>query len=73
MLKHHLSFILSLIATVGLLALAWFKGTDISIMLPTIVTGYVIGRAGLKASHAWSASRDPAADTKAVIEKLEGQ
>ena len=73
MLKNNLSFVLSLIATVGLLALAWFKGVDISMTLPAIVTGYVLGRAGTKASHAWSASKDPNADTQKVIEKLEGQ
>jgi len=73
MLRHHLSFILCLISTIGLLALAWFKQVDISYMLPTIVVGYVVGRAGLKASHAWSASKDPQADTQKVIEKLEGQ
>lgn len=70
-MKSKLSFVLSLIATLGLLALAWFKEYDISTVLPIIVTGYVLGRSATKASYALSASKDPNADTKAVIDSVE--
>jgi hypothetical protein len=70
-MKTKLSFILSLIATLGLLALAWFKEYDITAMLPVIVTGYVVGRSVTKASHIWAISKDPNADTKSAIDKLE--
>ena len=72
MLKNNLCFVLSLVATLGLLCLAWFKDYDIGTMLPVVVTGYVLGRAGTKASHGWALSRDDKADTKAGIEKMEG-
>jgi hypothetical protein len=73
MLKNNLSFVLSLVATLGLLVLAFFKDVDISMTLPAIVTGYVLGRAGNKASNVWAASKDPGADTINAIEKTDGK
>jgi hypothetical protein len=72
-MKSNLSFILCLIATLGLLGLAWFKGVEIDTALIAVVTAYVLGRGATKASHVWAASKDPNADTKAAIDNLEGK
>ena len=70
-MKNKLSFILSLVATLGLLALAWFKSVDIGTTLPMIVTGYVLGRSATKASYAFSLGKDPNADTREGIKDIE--
>ncbi len=70
-MKNKLSFLLTFISMIGLFALAWFKGTDIETMLPTILGMYILGRAGSKISYVWAASKDPNADTVSAIEKAE--
>ena len=69
MQKNNFSFILTLISIAGCLALAWFKNVNIEAMLPTILATYVLGRAGLKASNVWAASKDSNASTLEAIDK----
>jgi hypothetical protein len=71
LLKTKLSFIVTLVAIVGLLIVFYFKGTNVAMEITTIVGIYVVGRNAASISHGWAASKDPNADTKATIEKLE--
>jgi hypothetical protein len=69
--KMHLSFVLSLIALLGVLALAWYKGVNLDILLPSILGIYIVGKSVQKMSGHWAASKDPNANTTEIIEKLE--
>lgn len=71
-IKNYLSFVLSLISIVGVLLLAWFKGISVEMLLPSLLGVYILGRAGQKSVGMIAASRDPNADTRAVIQDLNG-
>lgn len=70
-MKDLRSFVVTMLAMMMLFVLAYFKDFDIEYAFSTIVLAYVIGRSAAKASHVWAASRDPNADTKAVIDNVE--
>jgi len=67
-LKEFSTFILTLIAIAGTLLLGIVNGTDVSGSIPTILGIYVGGRSVVKSSAHWAASKDPNADTKAVVD-----
>lgn len=70
-MKTKLSFILTLMSVIGFFILAFTKGVDVNTSIPTILGLFIAGRAVVSASHGWAASKDPNADTKATIDKLE--
>lgn len=69
-MKNYLSFILTLICILGSLALGWFKGVDQTVLLPSLLGLYVLGRAGQKSVAMFAASKDPNCDTENVINSL---
>lgn len=71
LIRTKLGFIITLISVVGLLLLAWFKGVDISMSLPTIIGLYLVGRSATSISHVWAVSKDEKADTVETIRELE--
>jgi uncharacterized membrane protein YadS len=70
-LKQSLSFVLTFIALLGVLALAWFKDVDVQMLLPSILGIYIVGRTTHKVSAVWAASKDPNADTHKAIETFD--
>ena len=72
LLQTKLTFILALICILGGFALAFVKGLDTTVFLSTIFGAYITGRSAQKISATWAASKDPDADTAAVIDSLEG-
>ncbi|CAB5221402.1 hypothetical protein UFOVP244_155 [uncultured Caudovirales phage] len=64
---QHLSFIITLVCVVGILALAFYRNLDLSSLLPTILGLYLGARTIDKTNVAWAASKDPKADTAKVI------
>jgi len=71
--KNYLSFFLTLISIVGVLLLAWFKGIELDLLLPSLLGLYITGRTVEKSSAHWSASKDSAANTEKVIEMVSGK
>lgn len=67
-IKEFSTFILTLISIAGTLLLGIIKGFDVSGVIPTILGIYIGGRSVVKSSAHWAASKDPNADTKAVVE-----
>ena len=67
-LKEFSTFILTLISILGILLLGVLNGTDVSGTIPTILGIYIGGRSVVKSSAHWAASKDPNADTKAVVD-----
>jgi len=67
MLKNKLSFVLTLLSILGVLALAWFKAINIEILLPSLLGIYVAGRTAHKVSAGIAASKDPNANTAEVL------
>jgi hypothetical protein len=70
-MKNKLSFLLTFISVVGIFVLAWFKGIDIQVLLPSVLTIYIVGRTTTNVSTAWAASRDPQADTIKACEMID--
>jgi hypothetical protein len=70
-MKNKLSFILTFISVLGIFLLAWFKGIDIQVLLPSVLAIYIVGRTTTSVSTAWAVSRDPAADTMKAVEILD--
>lgn len=68
--KTRLSFLLCLIAMIGLFVLGWFKDFDVASSIMEVTAVYVIGRSVTLGSHAWATSKDPTADTKSVVDNL---
>lgn len=71
MTKKNMQFSLVAFSIVGLFALAWFKGTDISMLLPTVLGMFVLGHTATNVSSAWALSKDANADTAQGINDLE--
>jgi hypothetical protein len=71
-MKNYFSFFLTLICILGSLALAWFKGISLEVLLPSLLGIYVLGRTGQKGMAYFAASKDETADTRAVIQDLDG-
>jgi hypothetical protein len=69
-MKNYLSFLLTLISILGALGLAYFKGVDVSSLLPTLLGIYVVSKSTEKSAMAWAASSDPKADTGEVIKEM---
>ena len=72
-IKTRLSFVLTLISIVGLFALAFIKGVDITSTLPLILGVYVASKSTTNIMHSINASKDPRCNTAAVISKLNKQ
>lgn len=70
-IQTRLGFVITLVSVVGLIGLAWFKGVDITMALPTVVGLYLTGRTASAVSHVWAASKDPNADTAEIVKELE--
>lgn len=70
-LKPYAAFILTLISVIGSLALAFTKGVDITIMLPTILGLYLGAKAGVAANSHWAASKDNNSNTELVIKNTD--
>jgi len=60
-------FFLTFISVIGLFVLAFEKGVDITVALPTILGIYLGAKTSEKASAHWAASRDPSTSTAEVI------
>jgi hypothetical protein len=73
LIKTRLSFVLCVLAIIGLFALGWFKDFDVASPIMEVAAIYVIGRNITLASHGWATSRDPNADTKEVVQQLKDQ
>jgi hypothetical protein len=70
------SFMLCLLALVGVLALLWFgkiPGASADFLVPAILGVYVTGESAKKISAHRAASADPNANTESVILALEGK
>jgi hypothetical protein len=64
------SFAISILAMLLALLSGYLKlGTEA--VIASIAATYVLGRASQKASNVWASSKDPAADTAAVIREQE--
>ena len=70
-MKNKLSFILTLMSVLGIFLLAWFKGIDIQVLLPSVLAIYIVGRTSTNISTTWAASRDPNADTLKAVEMVD--
>lgn len=70
--RNYLSFFLTLLCIVGVFGLAYFKGTDVTTVLPLLLGIYVGGRTTQKAVEIASASRDPNCDTIEAIKTING-
>ena len=70
-MKNKLSFILTLISVIGLLALAWFKNVDLQMLLPSVLGIYILGRTTTSVSSAWAASKDPHANTLEALQIID--
>ncbi|MEM4379361.1 MAG: hypothetical protein QXL01_01560 [Thermoplasmatales archaeon] len=71
LMRAYLGFLLTLISVMGCLVLAWFKGTDIEFMLPTILGIYISAKTVERTTAVWSASRDSKADTRAILRDMD--
>jgi len=71
MTKKIMQYTLAVVSVLGVLALAWFKSVDISMLLPTILGLYWGGHAAQNISTGWALSKDPNADTAAGIDNME--
>ena len=69
-MKNYLSFLLTLISILGALGLAYFKGVDVSSLLPTLLGIYVVSKATEKSSMVWAASKDANANSGEVIKEM---
>ncbi len=69
--KQNFGFICTITCLFGLLALAFFKGVDVSASLPVVLGTYLGSRAVEKSTAFAMASKDPKCDTRAVINDLE--
>jgi len=70
-MKNYLSFVLTLISILGIFAAHFVRGTDIEILLPTVLGIYVMNRTASKMSAHLAASRDEKADTGEVIRQVD--
>lgn len=63
----------ALISILGIVALIYLghRGAEVGTYIVGIVSSYIIGRAGLKGSYIYSASKDPVCDTQKAIETVE--
>lgn len=68
-LRDNRSFLLTFISTVGVLILG-YRGTDIAILLPTILGLYITNRSAQKVSAHWATSKNP--DCHDAIKSIEG-
>lgn len=64
------SLAISLLAMLAVLLSGYMK-LGVEAAVASIAATYVLGRASKKASDVWAASKDPAADTAAVIREQE--
>jgi hypothetical protein len=69
--RRTYSFFLTLLSLVILFVLAWFKGVDVVTTIPRVLGVYLGTRTADKGVAIMGASRDPNADTAAVINALE--
>jgi hypothetical protein len=65
-------FVVSLIAVLAIIALAFIKGTNIESLLPTVLGIYLGHKVSTGISSHWAASKDPNCDTQSVIRDTEG-
>lgn len=72
LMKHYLSFMLTLVSILGLFALAWFKDVEITAVLPIVLASYIGARTIEKTVSISAASKDPNADTRQVIRDING-
>lgn len=70
-LKNYLSFWLTFISIVGVLAAHYTKGTDIQVLLPTLLGLYLGARTFTRTSAHMAATKDEKSDTKAIIEAVD--
>jgi hypothetical protein len=66
-LSMYLSFILTAVSIVGFFVLAFYKGTDIEIAIPTILGIYITNRTAVKFSAHKAAIADEAVNTTQII------
>jgi hypothetical protein len=66
-LKNYLQFMLSLVTILSVLLVGWYLKVDVSGSLVAVFGIYITGRSLTFGAAAVSASRDNAADTRAVI------
>lgn len=69
--KQNFSFLLSALSIVGFFILAWFKGADILVVIPTILGLYFGSKSAEKMNAQLQARLDPTVNTGEVIQKLE--
>jgi hypothetical protein len=70
------SYVLSLLALTGVLALLWFQkipGTSADFLVPAILGVYISGESAKKISAHIAATKDPNCSTGDIIMQLEGK
>jgi len=65
--KEFSSFVLCLVSLLGLFLVSLINNIDITGTIPTVLAIYIGGRSVVQSSAHWAASKDPNADTQAVI------
>jgi hypothetical protein len=63
----------ALISILGIVALTYLghRGAEVGTYVTSIVSAYILGRAGLKGSYIYSASKDVSCDTQLAIKTVE--
>lgn len=70
-MKNYLSFWLTLISVVGVLVAHFVLGTDIELLLPTILGIYITNRTAGKVSAHMASAKDPQSDTDSLIKSVD--
>lgn len=70
MIKDKLSFILSVLAIIVLGVLGYSKAMEVTTAISTVVSVYVMGKAGQKAAQTYFAAQDPKVDTNEAIRAI---
>lgn len=70
MIKDKLSFILSALAIVVLGVLGYFKAMEVTTAISTVVSVYIMGKAGQKAAQTYFAAQDPNVNTSEAIKSI---
>lgn len=71
--REHLGFLLTFVTIVGLFLICALKGLDTQMSIVTALAAYLGARSAEKISMVGSASKDPKANTHAIIRDLEGK
>lgn len=72
-MRSYLSFVLTLISIIGVLAAHFVRGTDIELLLPSVLGIYVLGRTSERVMTVKSASQDEHSNAVDAIKAMDGK